>query len=56
MNSTVILGIVRHVLTGLGGAAVAGGWMSDGMVTELVGAVVTLAGVVWSVIDKRAKK
>lgn len=51
-----ILGIVRHVLTGLGGAAVASGWMTDGMVTELVGGIVTVAGVVWSIINKRQKQ
>ena len=53
MNSAVILGIIRHVLTGLGGAGVAAGWLTEGMLVEAVSAVVTLAGLVWSVIDKK---
>lgn len=53
MNSAVILGIIRHVLTGLGGAGVAAGWFTDGMLTEAVSAAVTLAGLVWSIIDKK---
>lgn len=56
MNSAAILGVVRHVLTGLGGFAVASGWATDGMITELVGGIVTVAGVIWSIFDKRAKK
>jgi hypothetical protein len=53
MNAAVILGVVRHVLTGLGGAAVAGGWLTEGMVTELVGGLVAVVGVIWSIVDKR---
>jgi hypothetical protein len=53
MNTAVILGIVRHLLTGLGGAVVAQGWASEEMVTQGIGAIVTLAGLAWSIVDKK---
>ena len=53
MNTAVILGIVRHLLTGLGGAVVAQGWASEEMVTQGIGAIVTLAGLAWSILDKK---
>lgn len=49
------LGIVRHSLTFLGGVVIAGGLIDAGAYTELTGAVITIAGVVWSYIDKRKK-
>lgn len=51
MDSTVILGIVRHVLTAVGGFLITKGWIS-GDVEVWVGAVMTLIGLVWSIIDK----
>lgn len=49
----MILGIVRHVLTGLGGAAVTAGYLSAETMTQAIGAVVTLAGVIWSLAAKK---
>ena len=46
-------GILRHAQTFIGGAVVAKGYASDAAVTEIIGAVMTLAGAVWSVIDKK---
>jgi hypothetical protein len=56
MNKETILGIVRHVLTFGGGFLVTKGLADAGEVTELVGAVAAILGVVWSILDKRAKK
>lgn len=42
------LGIVRHLLTFGGGFIVAKGWVSAEAMPEVVGAVMTLVGVVWS--------
>lgn len=46
-------GILRHALTFIGGAVVAKGYVDQAAVTEIIGAVMTLAGAVWSVIDKK---
>lgn len=50
-----LLGIVRHGLTFLGGFIVTGGLIDSGMYAELSGAILTLAGVIWSILDKRKK-
>jgi hypothetical protein len=52
MNKQQILGILRHVLTFAGGVVVAKGWVDETLITELIGGVITLAGTVWSVIEK----
>lgn len=54
MNKDMVLGFVRHVLTFAGGFAASSGIMNTDDVTAVVGAIVTLAGVVWSAIDKKA--
>ncbi len=54
MNKEAILGLVRHILTFGGGAAVAQGMLTNSDLTTGVAAVMTLIGVVWSVWDKRA--
>ena len=49
MNAEVVGGIVRHILTGVGGYFVATGMIDPGTVDVAVGAVVVLVGVAWSV-------
>ena len=53
MNATIISAVVRHVLTAVGGGlAVSSG--IDGAAWEgIVGAVATLAGLGWSIWDKK---
>lgn len=46
-------GLVRHLLTTLGGVLVAKGYIEAGVVEQLAGAVVAIVGVVWSVLAKR---
>ena len=46
------LGIIRHALTFIGGVLVTQGILDDALFLELSGAVMTLVGGVWSVIDK----
>lgn len=53
MNQEQILGIVRHVLTILGGVLVSKGDLEAGQVELLTGAVVTVLGVAWSIYAKR---
>lgn len=47
-----VLGIVRHALTFVGGIAVMKGLVDDTMVTEIIGAAVTLVGAIWSIVVK----
>lgn len=48
-----ILGFVRHVLTFGGGFLVQDGLVNATQLETAVGAVITLAGIVWSVLDKK---
>ena len=54
MNSAVIFGLVRHVLTLAGGYLVAKGHVDPEQVETLIGALVTLIGGVWSITSKKA--
>jgi hypothetical protein len=49
------LGILRHVLTFLGGIALMNGIADESLVQEISGAALTLVGAVWSVISKKQK-
>ena len=53
MTKDKVLGIVRHALTFLGGVLVMQGVVDETLYLELSGAVVTLVGGVWSIIDKK---
>jgi len=52
LTQTQILGIVRHILTFGGGILVAKGLLDEGMVAEISGAVITLIGAIWSIVEK----
>lgn len=54
LSKEELLGIVRHGLTFIGGVIIAGGLLDAGLWTEISGGVVTLAGVVWSILNKRS--
>lgn len=47
-----VMGIVRHSLTFIGGFILSKGLIDESTLTEIVGAAATLAGAVWSIIDK----
>lgn len=51
-----ILGVIRHILTSAGGAVAAQGHLTSDDASLAVGAIVTLVGVIWSVIEKRKAK
>lgn len=51
----MILGIARHLLTAAGGALVARGMIDAGNAEAAIGAVVTLIGIGWSMIEKRLR-
>ena len=52
MNEPVI-GLVRHVLTFGGGYAVASGTLTEPNVEILVGALITIIGAIWSIVNKK---
>lgn len=48
-----LLGLIRHALTFVGGALVAKGLVDDIAFQEILGAVMTLVGTVWSILSKK---
>lgn len=53
MSQEQIFGVIRHIFTAVGGIVVAQGYVSDSLFTELSGTVLTLAGVIWSIVTKK---
>tara|TARA_B100001250_G_C19715728_1_gene751378 strand:- start:653 stop:817 length:165 start_codon:yes stop_codon:yes gene_type:complete len=53
MSKEAILGIIRHCLTFGGGFLTQSGLASGDQVTTGVSAIVTLVGLVWSVLNKK---
>ena len=47
------LGVVRHILTFAGGYAVAKGYIDEANIEAVIGAVITVAGTVWSIVAKK---
>jgi len=54
-QDTVLNGLLRHILTAAVGALVARGSLAESELDLAVGAIITLAGVIWSAIAKRKK-
>jgi len=52
VNGKQLLGIIRHILTFGGGVLMAKGMLSEGMVSDVVGAIMTLIGTIWSIYSK----
>ena len=55
MNKETILGFIRHILTFGGGFIVAQGHVDITQLETAIGAIVTLAGIVWSAFDKKTR-
>ena len=55
-QDTVLNGIIRHILTAAGGALVTKGMIAQTELELVVGAVIAIAGVVWSAIAKAKDK
>lgn len=53
MNQEQILGVVRHILTFVGGILIAKGLLAEALTEEIIGGVMTLAGTVWSIFSKK---
>ena len=50
------LGIVRHALTFVGGFLITSGYLTESTLNTGIGAIVTLIGVVWSIVNKNKKE
>lgn len=48
-----IMGIVRHGLTFIGGILVMKGTLDDATLQEIIGSVMSLTGIIWSIVDKK---
>ena len=55
MLKPAILAIIRQILTVAGTALVAKGYVQASEVEPLIGAMLTIGSVIWSVADKRGR-
>jgi len=55
MSRDQIFGVARHVLTFLGGFLIVKGYLDESLLNELIGGAITLAGTIWSIVDKNKK-
>jgi len=55
MLKPAILALLRQILTVVGPALVAKGYVKASDVEPVIGALLTIGSVVWSVADKRAR-
>ena len=47
-----VIGIIRHSLTFVGGLLIMKGIVDEAMLSEITGGVITLAGAIWSIVEK----
>lgn len=52
MNQNIIMAIVRHGLTFLGGILIAKGVISESAAGEISGLIMTAVGTIWSIVEK----
>jgi|TARA_R100001530_G_scaffold28654_3_gene22673 hypothetical protein len=55
-KDSILNGVIRHILTAGGGALVAKGVVAETEIEALVGALITIIGVVWSALAKKKKE
>jgi hypothetical protein len=53
MNPDMILGLVRHILTFGGGYLISMGYLTEANVEAIIGALMTIVGVAWSIRQKQ---
>lgn len=52
MQKEQVTGLARHILTGVGGYAVAKGHIDQSLLVEIVGVLSSVIGLVWSIFTK----
>jgi hypothetical protein len=53
MKQEQLFGLVRHALTFVGGILVAKGVISESISADVIGAIMTLVGIVWSALSNK---
>lgn len=53
MNKEQVLGIIRHALTFVGGILIVKGIATEAVTNEVIGAVITAIGAVWSLVKNK---
>jgi hypothetical protein len=56
MKQEQVLGIIRHVLTFVGGVLITKGLVDEVIAQEVIGGVMTLVGSVWSIFSKKTSQ
>ena len=56
MNATIVSAIVRHALTAVGGGFAVQYGVDGDTLNAIVGGASALAGLLWSIADKRANQ
>lgn len=51
--SEQVKGLIRHVLTFVGGIVIAKGWIDASTSAELIGIIMSVVGTIWSVASKK---
>lgn len=49
---SIAAALIRHLLTLVGGGLIASGSLTQDDLTALIGAITTIVGVIWSVVQK----
>ena len=47
------LGVIRHVLTFVGGILLAKGLVDESLMTDIIASIMVLVGGAWSILEKR---
>ena len=53
MTKDIMMGLIRHILTFLGGTIIAKGVADEAAMTELIGGLMTVIGAIWSITAKK---
>ena len=53
MNNDILLGLVRHTLTAVGGVLVTKGTIDQSTLETVIGGIVAIVGALWSVFSKK---
>jgi F0F1-type ATP synthase assembly protein I len=53
LTQTILMGVIRHVLTGAGGYLVANGYATTSQWQQIAGGIIALGAIVWSLLQKK---
>lgn len=56
LNKVTVMALVRHAMTFAGGVLISAGIFDAGTIEQLTGAIVTIAGALWSLYEKSQRE